>query len=337
MKHTKDRIKQLLQRDIDSSITIGDYSANLSVFFKSAYNLYQVNILRTNLIFAEPSHDENDMKSIVKGVSTLESEINSPVIIVRQSLTNSNRSYLIRHGQGFVTLDGDYYLPQLALKLSLRAKSNIFKKRMLSPVQQQLFLYCLYNDSSEINQVNIQNDLNISAGSVSTGLNALVNHRILDFTVEGKTGRKKRYFIDDKNDYFNKGIKIFGNPIKEKIYISSKYVTEKWPLSGITALSKKSNLVTPKTKEYAVNKLNLDRMSAITNSDDVCIVYVLKYNPMLFVQNNCVDPVTMLLTIDDWDERIVIAVNEAMKGYKWFKDWKSLEIDFQDITTATFL
>jgi hypothetical protein len=47
---------------------------------------------------------------------------------------------------------------------------------------------------------------------------------------------------------------------------------------------------------------------------------VLKYNPALFAKNEHVDPLTTLLTLDDADERISIALKQALGGFEWYQD-----------------
>ncbi|MDR0783960.1 MAG: hypothetical protein LBE83_09430 [Propionibacteriaceae bacterium] len=47
-------------------------------------------------------------------------------------------------------------------------------------------------------------------------------------------------------------------------------------------------------------------------------VDLLTYDPLVLATGGLVDPVTMLLTLEERDERIDQAVNDYMKGFPWY-------------------
>lgn len=46
---------------------------------------------------------------------------------------------------------------------------------------------------------------------------------------------------------------------------------------------------------------------------------MLRFDPSVFAKDGRVDPLTMLLTIDEEDERISIALRQALGGYAWYQ------------------
>jgi hypothetical protein len=49
-------------------------------------------------------------------------------------------------------------------------------------------------------------------------------------------------------------------------------------------------------------------------------VDLLSYDPTVLADDGLVDPITMLLTLTEHDERIDQAVSDYMKGFWWYTD-----------------
>jgi hypothetical protein len=317
------QIENLLSKDLDKHARVKKFKPSLSPYLSNSYNLYKANVLGEGLIFAEPTKATTDYAKLIKGVAALNKALGiNAVLFLPNTPTRTQRKNLLEVRQAFATAQGDYYIPQLALLLSQAQEISIKQKRVFTPTQQLVFLYCLYaSDGQQINAADIQKALGLSSGSVSYALSALVDYELIQYTTGGKTARKKTYYIESKADFYRYGIGYFGNPVKETIEAPLSCASESWPKSGLSALSELSNLLPPNTPYFAATSKEV--MDLGCKSDDgqgYCTIQVLKYNPALFAKNEHVDPLTTLLTLDDADERISIALKQALGGFEWYQD-----------------
>ena len=320
MGEAADIIESALRRDIDSNATVRPGNAKLSAYLASAYSLYNAQLLGETLTLAEPSEISDNPTKVAKRANALSKSLGKPAVLYFTALSRPQRRALIEGGQPFITHEGDYYLPQLALSLSKRTLSNVNRERPFSPAQQAVFLYCLYAEK-DISHPDMQSTLNLSSGSVSSALSLFVKLGLLEFTVNGKTNRKKSYRPRDKARFYYDGIKRFGSPVREVITAPLSAAEKDWLKSGLSALAEQSDLLPPKRPEFAVSPAQAKR--ALSNSSDsanLCSIKVLKYDPKPFAAHGFVDPLTMLLTIDDDDERISLALKQALRSCEWYQD-----------------
>ncbi len=312
-------IEQALRRDVDAKASVRPLNARLSPFLAGVYQLYEADLLDTSITIARPKDGNTGGQRLAVRASALAKSLGSPVTLYLERISRQQRRSLIEARQGFITADGSCYLPQLSLVLSGTANDSVNVVRPFTPMQQITFLYCLYA-SQPIEQSAVQSVLDVSSGSASSALSELTRLGLLECSVGGKTGRKKSYRTRDKKEYFNGGLRYFGSPILEVIEAPSSIVKDDWLKSGLSALSEVSDLLPPELPEYAVSR---KQAKAIPDdpgeSTSRCIVKVLKYDPTLFASDGCVDPATMLLTIDEGDERVSIALRQALEGQEWYQ------------------
>lgn len=312
-------IEQALHRDIDARASVRPLSAQLSPFLSGAYCLYEAELLGVSIVIARSKDGVAGRQKLAARASTLAKALGRPVTLYLTRISRPQRRSLIEAKQGFITPDGNYYLPQLSLLLSGNVDESVDVMRPLTPMQQAVFLHCLYADQP-IELVNVQTALGVSSGSASPALSELKRIGLLECNVGGKTGRKKSYRIRDKKKYFEDGIKYFASPVREVIETPSSIVEDNWLKSGLSALSEVSDLLPPELPEYAISRKQAKAIP--TNPDESasrCVVKVLKYDPLPFARDGRVDPATMLLTIDEDDERISIALRQALEGQEWYQ------------------
>ena len=97
-----------------------------------------------------------------------------------------------------------------------------------------------------------------------------------------------------------------------------------FPLSGESALSNRSMLNAPKMPVIAICKADpvLKELSVVDErwEPDSALLHVeiWKYNPLLFENDEMVDPVSMSLSLQDcMDERVQGELEEYMEGLEW--------------------
>lgn len=220
-----------------------------------------------------------------------------------------------------MTIEGDFYLPQLSLLLTKKDAVPFEVRRSFNPAQQLVFLYCLYSGSAPISQTDVQKRTGLSSGSVSSALSRFVELGLLDFSVGGKTGRRKSYLANDKAAFYRNGISSFGSPVRETVVAPASVVQKGWPKSGLSALAERSDLLPPSEPSYAISAAQAKLLTIPQDeSFERCTLHVLKYDPAIFAECGRVDPLTMLLTIGEEDERISMALRQVLGGCAWYQE-----------------
>lgn len=107
----------------------------------------------------------------LKRLDALERAVGEPVAVFLPSATASQKRSLMAARRGFLTEQGDMYLPQLAvaLRASTQRRSAI---RAFTPAHQQAFLYCLLG-SEPFTQEGLRELTSISAAGASRALSPL--------------------------------------------------------------------------------------------------------------------------------------------------------------------
>lgn len=317
MKSTSNNIQSILRRFADESATVDcvNDEVMLSPFLAGSFNLYRGNVLGTSVMFAEGTLETEEM---LKRLDALERSVGKPVALFLSFSTTSQKRSLIAARRGFLTGQGDMYLPQLAVALEASAKRKLLIKTF-TPAQQQAFLYCLLGNEP-FTQAGLRELTGMSAAGASRALSSLSEVGLIDYEIGGKTGRKREYFVPDKAEFFRRGKKLFGDPVKS-IERRACSMGNHALVSGLSALARRSDLVPPLNAIVAIGpNVKINESFDIEEPGEMCTVQRLSYNPALFAVDGVVDPFTMLMTIDEDDERISIALREALGGYSWFKD-----------------
>lgn len=321
MSEARRNIEQALRSNLDGNAAVYPLNAKLSAYLSSAYDLFEAKILGSVLVLALPVEGASDPMRAVKGMAMLGASLGMDVTACFPSLSRPQRRALIESGQAFITFEGDFYVPQLSLSLVRKSAAPLEVKRPFNPAQQLVFLCCLYSDAASISQIDVQKKTGLSSGSVSSALSLLVERGLLDCTVGGKTGRKKSYSVEDAALFYHNGIAAFGSPVKETVVAPASAAQSGWLKSGLSALAEQSDLLPPSERFYAISPAQArDLPAAWGDSLERCTVHVLRYDPSVFARDGCVDPLTMLLTIDEDDERISIALRQALGGCAWYQE-----------------
>lgn len=315
-------IEALLQRNLDESTHVERLEdAQLSAFLRSSFEIHSAEVLGEDLTIATPTPAIDDLRSILKRSQALQSSLGKEIVLHLDRVSRPERRDLLASGQAFVTERGDFYLPSIALSFSSTAASRLRTERPFNSTQQSVFLYCLYADEKVLEQKVVRERLGVSTGSISNAFSLFTKLGMLDYTIGGKTGRKRLYHISDRKRFFEIGMQHFGSPLRESMIIPYDLKEDDWLHSGLSALSKRSDLTPPDRPVFAAPPSAASRLKLASHeATELCEVQILKYDPSLFSDAGVVDPLTMVLTIDEEDERISIAFRKAMAEYEWYTD-----------------
>ena len=96
--------------------------------------------------------------------------------------------------------------------------------------------------------------------------------------------------------------------------------------SGLTALSDQTMLGEPDRETYAIYSKHRTELEKIQVSkeqaemENLPIVQLMKYDISLLAENGYIDPISLVLSLTEKDERIEMAVDELMDGKSWFTE-----------------
>lgn len=331
MRSSAQAIENLLRLHVDSSAWVEEYdtSGMISPYLAGSFSVYRAEMLSAEVFFAQPNDAIEGIRPLRKRLDQLSSALGIPhnqtAVLYTDSLPTGIRRTLLENGIPFATAEGDIYIPFLSFRIGRARQRPVQAARRFASSDQTVFLYGLYAQDA-FTQQDVMQATGLSVASVSRALSNLVAAHALDYETAGKTGRMKKYHRANDRDYYQTGLELFGSAIHATAHTNA-FPQDAQPLaSGISALARKSDLLAPSKEALAVAP---QRAQSITLTDPDpdhgyrYAIQILNYDPAPFASDGCVDPFTMLMTIpsaERSDERVRIALREALKGCTWYQD-----------------
>jgi len=316
-----------LQENIDESAKIAavDTKSTLSPIMNSRYAYWELSLLDNKYLLANP-RDTFTAKQLSRDFARVESETNLSAILYVDALTPYMKRSLIAAKVPFLLSDKQVYLPFITLNITGAKFAAAYKRDSFTPSAQQIFLYLLYAEITPVTQQDIQEALGLPAITVSRAIGELKALDLVGVAIGGKTNRQQEIEIEDRKSFYKRGMAYFGKAIRQSIYCTGD-LDRQLVLCGLSALSKRTMLTPPKHKSYALpsRKLKSLNMVQVTKEEyldtDVAIkVDLLTYDPSGLALDGMADPVTMILTLQERDERVDKELANYMERYVWYTD-----------------
>ena len=330
MRSVAQAIERLLRQYVDSAGWVEEYDTRnrLSPFLAGSFSIYRAEMLGREVFFAECTDGTDDYVALGRRLDQLTKSLGIPhgerVVLYAGSLPPNVRRSFLESGIPFATTD-DIYVPFLSFRIGAYRQRPMPMLRRFRSSDQSVFLFGLYAEGGFI-QEDVMSRTGLSVGSVSRALANLVAARVLDFEVAGRTGRKKTYFRTDDHAYYQAGVELFGDAVQSTALTNALPQDAEPLVSGLSALALTSDLLVPSKEVWAIAPSRA-RSVTLTEPDPLSsfrhAIQILNYDPKPFAQGDRVDPFTMLMTIsraDRNDERIRIALREALGGCAWYQD-----------------
>ena len=227
------------------------------------------------------------------------------VILELDKITPYQRKALINDRSPFVVNDTQLYLPFLAI--SLTEKYNKTEKTEKFGPVTQLVLLSAYYKKEFLPVTELSKILGYSVMSINRAYNELINCNLVKFQVKVKAA--EQYMID---------------PVTKKYHCNKLYDFTDNLKSGLYALSEKTMLeISEAEKCYAVTKkqasiTKLQNKEIDPDDRNAVTVECWSYDPSLLTKDDCVDDISLILTLkDNDDERVQMEVDELRRKYKW--------------------
>jgi len=321
-------IEQYLKENIDNKIVIKKwYNANkIPIFLRNVYNFYEMLILGNECILLEIISEAPGVDIIKKHINSIEKITDQKIVLYYKEITRYRRKSLIENKIPFVVENGQMFLPFLGLHLK-NIDNNLEKEiKTFTPSAQIAYLYFLYNKEIVVNTTEFSIMLGWNLMTASRALNELYNVKLLTYEIGGKTGRSKEYSRISDPYYFKNGSQLLSSPIKKIVYVKNE--PKDSFIAGLEALAKLSMINPPKYKVRAIytEDLKLNDLEIIENIDiikdeNLVEIQIWEYNPRIFTKKSIVDIVSLYASLkEENDERIEQALEEVLRGEKWYTD-----------------
>ena len=318
----KKMIEELLHMKVDISKKEG--KTGLPFYLTAGRELFNVNIFDSIFcIVALKETDDMDIRKLKYQVSQYCSAFNEPVAIYIPDLTARKKEALIKAGLPFIAPPGQIYLPFLGIVLSDKfvKKQDVGTKKM-SPLEQQAFLWMLYN-GRECTKSDMAESLKVTRAAVSKVTGALSAKGLI---TQKKDGKNVFIMISgNPKECYKKAYEWMTNPVKKTVCCLNKDICEIFPLAGESALSELSMLASPTVEVRACyeNDQRLKEADFVEDgrwieSRDFVKLEIWKYDPGLICNGKTVDMISLGLSLsDENDERIEGEIQEMMEEAGW--------------------
>lgn len=321
MKEIINYIKQNL--DTRAEFHKKNMSDVLPIYLCSNYTYYKGTFLDTDIWLVEVIN-EMTIDAMIKQREKLEESLSANIVFTFKNLSRYKRRQLLEKRLPFIYGDKQIYLPFIYLNIQEIEKQKYYvKKDKFTPQVQMICLYCMYQNKEMVTQKDATNQLDLPVMNVSRAFALLENLNILTVSKGGKTGKVKYYHIDDKKEIYQKAKQYLQSPVKGIKYI--KKMPEKAVLSGISALADRSMINDNKIPTLAVTDkewqqiedLEITREEAL---DGGFAIHVFQYDFHKLLLNGKMDPLSMILSITDRDERVNMEIESVMGEFEWYED-----------------
>lgn len=296
--------------------------SKLPLFIKSNRKFYSFNNNEHKFILIKiPNNEKFGVAAYKKQLNILIDYYNLPVSFWFDDFNLSQRKALIENNIPFVS-EKQIYLPFLGILFSEKftKSKNIYSDKMM-PATQVLFLYLVYKKkNTKTNKKEAAEYLHLTQTSLTRASNQLLD---MDLIKQEKKGKDVFMWIDKVDyEYFLKAKPFLINPIQEILFVESNNTIKELPLAGESALANNSMLAEPNVISFAQYRKNKKDIKSVdekwSDNKGFFRLEIWKYDPILFMKNGCVDPISLYLSFENNnDERIENELNQMMENYKW--------------------
>ena len=288
---------------------------NMPYFLTDLYDIQKVVIGSVSAWMLKVKAEFPTVNAIQKHIARIQKTEQTPAFLVFESLSKYRRDALIKAHVPFVVTGKQIYLPFLGVALSERCDTEVESTEKLLPSAQAIFFHYLYSKQDRIYINDAVKDLQYSAMSVSRAAKQLVQTGLFE---ECKEGVQKlliaRY---ERKEMFDRMRPMLIDPVKRRIYIALDNLPAQLCMAGFSAMAHYSMLNAPQLSCYAADVgEKLTGAATLTNAVEQAEVEIWKYDPVILSKHNVVDPLSLVLTLqENADERTEEAIEEILEKF----------------------
>lgn len=292
----------------------------LSMLAYSSFDFQPLEVLGERVLVARP-RERMAPARLTRLLDEVGCAVGDTVVCSLPSVTPYLRGVLLEEGRGFVTDDGQAYVPGLLRLMPARRMRSVTPADSWGPAERQAFLFLLGHVGEGVTANDLRLATGMSTTSAARALRTVSASVPVGKNVLGETGRLNVWRVTDVDSFVEKGSVVFGEAERRRFWASEAEVGF-LPLAGLSALSERTLLAPPRAPQRACgprDARSIRRVDGYEYDGSLTEVIVLSYDPAPFVEDGLVDAYTMVRTVDRSDERIDAAVEEATEGCPWLR------------------
>ena len=308
--------------DVRAEIRSTDLSAQLPYFYSEYYRFYDLDMNGVSYLLCE-GRDILVAKQVRTQLTELESRIGKQTVYLSTEINANLRRSLVENRLSFIVPKNQIYLPKLGIVFNERYRITFKAKDSLSPAAQVILLRTILNHEYDmVTASEYAKRLKYTVMSVSRAFAELQEYGIVS---REENWKEKPYkWLFQGKELWEKALPFLINPVRRSMWIMDNGRLP-YCVAGISALSRYSLINEDDFLIYAtissIVKNNLDIVEISQDSrpsDKVIKMQIWKYNPKLISSEDCVDRLSLYLSMkDSKDERILISLDEMMAGIRW--------------------
>ena len=292
-----------------------DAAKSMPGFIDARYRIRRVTLDGKEVVFLYPKTELESVSVLKKHIDRIQRTEGAPAVLVPERLTYRQKEYLLRSHIPFIVEGKQIYLPFMAVYLQERGDGEKQTAMAMIPSAQILLLYYIYHGCGELLTSDASQKLDFTATSISRASRQLAEMGLVQTE---KRGVQKVIFSDKSpEELFMAAKSYMSNPIKRTVYVPKTEIKKELPVSGYSALSEYTMLNSPAVESRAtVSIAEWERVASgrLQNSEDQCAVELWRYDPRKLSAGECVDRLSLALSLcGDRDERIEEAIEEMLE------------------------
>lgn len=323
------KILNYLKLNIDTCATVKEWDAKASLNLQLAgsYKYYLVSMLGERFLLIRPIETQTIQRTKIH-LDRIYEKTGLFVAVLLEDITAYRIKKLLEERVPFIAIDRQMYLPFMALQIRKQKQrtKNYVPGTKFTPSTQLIYLAMLYMDNEVYGAEEMAERLNVSVMTVLRAIEEMERIGLIHYEIGGKTGRKKLFSTISKKDYYRIGKEYLQNPVRKTFFVRELPDNYKFYKSGLTALAEQTMLGEPVQETYAVDSKFEKELSNFMVSYEQALeeslpkVQLMKYNIALLTNNQYVDPITLILSLDENDERVEMAIEELMEEREWYEE-----------------
>lgn len=301
--------------DVDARLRRG-----LSMLAYSSFDFQPLEILGERVLVARP-RERMAPAVLTRLLDEVGCAAGDTVVCSLPSVTPYTRGVLLEERRGFVTDDGQAYVPGFLRLIPVRRMRPVTSAGPWGPAERQAFLFLLGHIGENVTANDLRSATGMSMTSAARALRTVSASVPIGKNVFGETGRLNVWRVTDADAFVERGSVAFGEAERKRFWASEAEVGF-LPLAGLSALSERSLLAPPRVPQRACGfrgARSIRQVDPYEHDGDLAEVIVLSYDPAPFVDDGLVDLYTMIRIVDRSDERVDAAVEEATEGCPWLR------------------
>jgi len=317
----KSMLEKLLHTDVDIELKQG--KSGLPMYLTTGRVFYEVRLMDESFYVVElKDTNKSDIRKLKSGMTQYEKAFGGNVAYCVSDLSSRKRDALISNGIPFIATSEQIFLPFLGVVLQNRFPKEKSEIKKMSPLEQLLFLFLLYNEKS-YTKAQLADALKVTRAAVTKVTEALQLKRLI---TEKRTGKEVYVSLSGTQRHcYDEAKKWMQNPVSRVDYCADKAACSDFLKSGETALSEISMLSAPHNeiracyeKDVSLSLLELIEDDRWENNKELVRLEMWKYDPGLLSTGDIVDMISMALSLSDTnDERVQGELQSVMEDKGW--------------------